>query len=145
MGAVRGPLAGFPVVPAFGLSAACRALGACARKLARVPSGRLAVRCLEAAPAVLAVPRGRDSGAPSSVFDGVLAAGSAAAVALRAAALRGLERCGRVWGRFASTPSLAPGSLGRPLLSLGALIGTSLLKRALQAERQVGRVSATTR
>jgi hypothetical protein len=55
-------------------------------------------------------------------------AGSAAlalAVALRAAARRGLERCGRVRGRFASTPWLSRGSL-----SLGALTPTSLLNAA---------------
>jgi len=77
----------------------------------------------------------------------------AAAVALRAAVLRALDLCGRVCGRFDRTPRFASGELGRPLLSFGALIRTSLLKahvasrsrRVLQAHRQIGRISATTR
>jgi hypothetical protein len=54
---------------------------------------------------------------------GVLLAASVAAVALRAAVLRALERCGRVRGRLARTLAVSGGSLGRPLLSLGTLTG----------------------
>ena len=46
----------------------------------------------------------------------------------RAAVLRALERCGRVRGRFERTPSPSSGALPRPLLSLGTLTRTSLLK-----------------
>jgi hypothetical protein len=54
----------------------------------------------------------------------------AEALALRAAVLRAVDRCGRVRGRLARTPTPASGPLGRPLLSFGALTSTSLLKAA---------------
>jgi hypothetical protein len=63
-------------------------------------------------------------------------AGGGAALSRRAAARRAVERCGRVRGRFASTPWALSDPLGRPLLSLAALTGTSLLNPLLQALRQ---------
>lgn len=65
-------------------------------------------------------------GAGALVALGPEVAAVPAAAALRAAALRGLARCGRVRGRFERTPSLSAGSL-----FLGGLMCTSLLNVTL--------------
>lgn len=60
--------------------------------------------------------------------------GCSCVTALRAAVLRAVARCGRVRGRFDSRPASFGGVLGRPLLSLGTLIRTSLLNRGSIAQ-----------
>lgn len=59
--------------------------------------------------------------------------------ALRAAALRGLERCGRVRGRFARTPALSLGRLARRSRSAesGPLTRTSLLKPQASSRSEI--------
>jgi hypothetical protein len=63
---------------------------------------------------------------------GAVAAAAVAAVALRAAARRALARCGRVRGRLDRTPFCSAGA--RELLSLEALMCTSLLNAVVQAQ-----------
>src|SRR5208337_2139105 len=58
---------------------------------------------------------------------GVLAATLAAPAALRAAARRGLERCGRVRGSLPRTPPSSGGAGAGRSPSLASLMGTSLL------------------
>jgi hypothetical protein len=69
----------------------------------------------------------------------------AAAFWLRAAARLAVERWGRVCGRLASTPSDASDPLGRPLLSLAALTGTSLLNTGSASAATIRRIAARTR
>jgi hypothetical protein len=69
----------------------------------------------------------------------------AVASSRRAALRRALERCGRVRGRLARTPSLASAPGGRPLFSLAAVTDTSLLNAGAASAATIARISAGTR
>jgi hypothetical protein len=80
---------------------------------------------------VPAVAEGETVSAAAASFALGACGAASVAVALRAAVLRALERCGRVRGRFESNPAACSGCSGRPLLLLGELTRTSLLNRGL--------------
>src|SRR6516165_3143778 len=130
-GGCTGPLAALLSASKPCLGAACwapvrprldAARARVALAFARLDAGGLAVAGLRAAPSC---PRGRRRAAAAVPCPVVLAA--------RAAARRGLERCGRERGRFARTLFSSPGSVVRPSLCSTSLTATSSRTQQLGA------------